>query len=109
MNGAGGLNYTPVKLSVEVAKLRAVEALASAVRQLESCNIIDALRSYGTAQAYKTIYDDAQRNPDINSLYRDCREFKRLSQRWAVLFRNMNILSQVAVVSGPMFTDHGDY
>lgn len=102
---AGGLMYTPVKLSVEVAKLRAVEALAAAVRQLENCNLIDALQSYGTAQTYETIYDDAQLNPDINSLYRDCREFKRLSVRWVRLFRDMNIQTQISVVTGPMFTD----
>lgn len=69
-------------LTPEMCKTRAVVNLKQAVKDLQQYNLSDALQNYGLAMAYEECYDMEQTTPEINSLYRDCEEYRKLCLDW---------------------------
>ena len=79
-------------LTPEICKTRAILNLSQAVRDLQTYNMTDALQNYGIAMAYEECYDMEQENPEVNSLYRDCDEYRKLCLAWVTEKKKISTL-----------------
>lgn len=73
------------QVTPEALKTRAKVMIKSACNQMADKNLYDAYISFGCALAYEELYDLQQKNPEVNSLYRDDEEFKALCLKWEIL------------------------
>ena len=73
------------QVTPEALKTKAKVMMKSACNQMADKNLYDAYISFGFALAYEELYDLQQKNPDINSLYRDDEEYKALCLKWVDL------------------------
>lgn len=73
------------RLPKELCKVRAIYYLVCALNSLKQSEFNRAYTSYGQALAYEEAYDTLESNQEVNSLYKDCPEYKNLCHEWARL------------------------
>lgn len=72
-------------LTPESLKTKAKVMMNSACNQMADGNLYDAYVSFGYALAYEEMYDFTQENPEVNALYRDDAEYRKLCLKWVDL------------------------
>lgn len=92
-------------ISDELAKLRATAALRTAITAAKRKDFINAFISYGEALTYEFIYDLAQTDIELHSLYLDSGLYKNLVLEWSALLNEPDSILETAKMNAPVYRD----